>query len=186
MSLRYALLGLLEDGPASGYELTARFERSLQKYVWTARQSHVYPELGRLAEDGLIAVSEEGARGRRTYAITDQGRADLRAWLLAPAKPRAVRDEQALRMSLLSALDVQDARVLVANLLEQAEREGAQLAAIASAADADAHVRGRLRFGRLAIEYGVRGFQAQADWARWALDQLDAAGEVAGDDATVL
>src|SRR3954465_380362 len=105
MSLRFAVRGLLEDGSASGYELTTRFERSLQRYAWSARQSHIYPELGRLAEDGLIEVVEEGARGRRTYAITDTGRVALREWLRSPAKPRAVRDEQALRLCLISALE---------------------------------------------------------------------------------
>ena len=75
MSLRFALLGLLEDGPASGYTLNLRFERSLQRFAWTARQSHIYPELNRLAEEGLIEIAEEGARDKRTYALTERGRA---------------------------------------------------------------------------------------------------------------
>ncbi len=176
MSLRHALLGLLEDGPASGYDLTARFEGSLHRYVWTARQSHIYPELNRLADEGLIAMREQGPRGRRTYTITDAGLAELRTWLLAPPGPRAVRDEQVLRMSLLSALDIAQARELVLRHLDRAERDHAELRAIAAAADAEPHPRGRLRFGRLAIEYGLLSCQAQQQWARWALEQLDAAG----------
>src|SRR5690349_13199676 len=120
MSLRFAVLGLLEDGPASGYALTARFEKSLQRFAWTARQSHIYPELARLAEDGLIEVAEEGARGRRTYAITDSGRAALREWLLSPPKPRAVRDEQVLRLCLISALEPAEARAVVQSQLAEA------------------------------------------------------------------
>ncbi len=178
MSLRHALLGLLEDGPASGYELTARFEGSLHRYVWTARQSHIYPELNRLADDGLIAVREQGPRGRRTYTITDAGLAELRAWLLAPPGPRAVRDEQVLRMSLLSALDIGQARDLVMRHLDRADQDHAELQAIADAADAEPHPRGRLRFGRLAIEYGLLSCEAQRQWARWALEQLDAAAGV--------
>ncbi|PYC67887.1 PadR family transcriptional regulator [Micromonospora arborensis] len=174
MSLRHALLGLLDDGPASGYDLTARFEKSLHKYVWTARQSHVYPELNRMADDDLIAVGEQGARGRRTYTITDLGRAELRAWLLAPASARAVRDEQVLRMSLLSTLTTDEARQLVRGYLADAETGHAELIDIAAAADAEAHPRGRLRFGRLAIEYGIRSYQTQQEWARWALEQLEA------------
>ena len=175
MSLRHALLGLLEDGPASGYDLTARFERSLRKYAWTAQQSHIYPELKRLADDGFATVTEEGARGRRTYAITNAGRAELRDWLLSPAKPRAVRDEQVLRMSLLSALEIPQARELVRRHLEEADQVAAELRALADAADTEAHPRGRLRFGRLAIEYGINQYQAQQRWARWALEQLEQA-----------
>ncbi|MFI8392685.1 PadR family transcriptional regulator [Streptomyces sp. NPDC085540] len=175
MSLRHALLGLLEDGPASGYDLTARFERSLQKYVWTGRQSHIYPELKRLADGDLIAVTEEGPRGRRTYAITDAGRAELRDWLLSPPGPRAIRDEHVLRMSLLSVLDLPQARELVLHHLEEADQVTVELRALADAADSEAHPRGRLRFGRLAIEYGVHQYQAQQRWAHWALEQLDRA-----------
>jgi PadR family transcriptional regulator AphA len=175
MSLRHALLGLLEDGPASGYDLTARFERSLQKYAWTARQSHIYPELKRLADSDLIAVTEEGARGRRTYAITDAGRTELRDWLLSPPRPRAVRDEHVLRMSLLSVLDIPQARELVLHHLEEADQVAAELRALADAADTEPHPRGRLRFGRLAIEYGVHQYQAQQQWGHWALEQLDRA-----------
>ncbi|MEV4640114.1 PadR family transcriptional regulator [Actinoplanes sp. NPDC049548] len=174
MSLRFAVLGLLEDGPASGYALTARFEKSLQRYAWTARQSHLYPELGRLAEDGLIEVVEQGARGRRTYAITDAGRAELRAWLLSTPKPRAVRDEQALRLCLISALEPAEARDIVRSHLAEAEAISAELRALADAADADSnHPRGPLRFGRLAMELGIYQSEAQRQWAMWALNRLD-------------
>jgi PadR family transcriptional regulator AphA len=173
VSLRFALLGLLEDGPASGYLLTTRFERSLRKYAWTAQQSHIYPELNRLAAEGLIEVADEGARGRRTYALTDAGRAALHEWLLAAPKPRAVRDEQRVRMMLLSALTPDEARQQVRGHLAEAEREIAELREMAGAADAAPHPRGRLRFGRLALEMGILQAEAQRTWARWALDLID-------------
>ncbi|WIX93268.1 PadR family transcriptional regulator [Amycolatopsis sp. DG1A-15b] len=180
MSLRYALLGLLEDGPASGYDLTIRFERSLQRYAWTARQSHVYPELKRLAEDGLVTVADEGARGRRSYAITDIGRQELHTWLLSPPKARAIRDEHALRMCLLSCLDIPEARQQVLGHLDEADQVVAELRSLADAADAAPHPRGRLRMGRLALEYGIFQYQAQQQWARWALEQLDETQDTAG------
>jgi PadR family transcriptional regulator AphA len=174
MSLRFALLGLLEDGPASGYTLTTRFERSLRKFAWTAQQSHVYPELNRLAGEGLIEIADEGARGRRTYALTDAGRAALHEWLLSPAKPRAVRDEQRVRMRLLSARTPDEAREQVRAHLAEAEHQAAELREMAAASDAAPHPRGRLRFGRLALEMGVLQADAQRRWALWALDLIDA------------
>jgi PadR family transcriptional regulator AphA len=175
MSLRYAVLGLLEDGPASGYTLTARFEKSLQRYAWTARRSHIYPELARLAGDGLIEVVEEGARGRRTYAITDAGRAELRAWLLSPPKPRAVRDEQALRLLLICALEPAQARAIVLGQIAEAAEAGAELRLLARAADAGGPSV-RPRMGRLALELGIYQCEAQSRWAAWALERLEAGG----------
>lgn len=116
---------------------------------------------------------EEGARGRRTYAITEAGRAELRAWLLSAPKPRAVRDEQALRLCLISALEPGEAQEIVRGYLAEAEAITAELRAMADAADADLeHPRGRLRFGRLAMELGIYQSEAQRQWAAWALDRL--------------
>jgi PadR family transcriptional regulator AphA len=176
MSLRYALLGLLEDGPASGYALTTRFDRSLRRYAWSAQQSHIYPELNRLAGEGLIEVAEQGPRGRRTYALTETGRAALRAWLLTEPKPRAVRDERALRHMLISALEPDEARAKLEADLAEATATVAELRALADAADAGTHPRGRLRYGRLALEHGIYQAQATEAWARWALTQLDTTG----------
>ncbi|MFD7981053.1 hypothetical protein [Streptomyces sp. NPDC059071] len=53
------------------------------------------------------------------------------------------------------------------------EQVAEELQALADAANADSHARGRLRFGRLAIEYGIHQYQAQQRWAHWALQQLD-------------
>lgn len=53
-SLRYALLGLLAEEPASGYDLTKKFERMLQRYAWHAQHSQIYPELNRMAVDVAV------------------------------------------------------------------------------------------------------------------------------------
>lgn len=173
MSLRHALLGLLEDGPASGYALSTRFDRSLRRFAWSARQSHIYPELNRMAADGLIEVTDEGARGRRTYALTEAGRIDLHDWLLSEPKPRAIRDERVLRMMLLSALTPDEARAQLERYLTEAEHLAAELRELAALADADTtHPRHGLRYGRLALEHGIYQADAQVQWAHWALHQL--------------
>ena len=69
MSLRHAVLGLLADEPASGYDLLKVFDRSLA-FIWPATQSQLYGELNRLADDGLIEVTHQGPRGRKDYSIT--------------------------------------------------------------------------------------------------------------------
>ena len=90
MSLRHGLLGLLADGPASGYDLLRRFDNSLVN-VWPASQSQLSPELNKLARDGRVEVVEEGGRHRKTYGITEAGRAELRHWLVEVPPVRAPR-----------------------------------------------------------------------------------------------
>src|SRR5579871_3805974 len=100
MSLRHALLGLLAEEPASGYDLTRKFERVLQRYAWHAHNSQIYPELKQLAADGFVTAAEKGPRGRRTYAITESGLTELRRWMLSPPSVFTVRNEFVLRLFL--------------------------------------------------------------------------------------
>ncbi|MEU5905928.1 PadR family transcriptional regulator [Micromonospora sp. NPDC047467] len=73
--LRLYLLKLLDDGPKHGYELIRLLEdRFLGLYAPSA--GTIYPRLRRLEVEGL--VSHTAAGGRKTYEITDAGRAELR------------------------------------------------------------------------------------------------------------
>ena len=178
MSLRYALLGLLAEEPASGYELTRKFEQALQRYAWHAQHSQIYPELTRLAANGLVAVIDEGARGRRTYAITEAGRTDLRQWLLHPPDVFVVRNEFVLRLFLLSTLTAEDARAVLAPVVEDSARELQALREAIAKADADdpgatAEPGTGLPLGRLVAEYGLRSFQTLHDWAKWAIQRIE-------------
>lgn len=178
MSLRHALLGLLAEQPASGFDLTKTVNRVLSPWAWHTTHTHVYPELRRMHGDGLVEVLNVASRGRKTYAITDTGRAELRRWLLAPPITEAVRNEAALRMFLINTLDRDEARALLRRYAEQATE---MLERIRTEIDqADPRWRENpLAVGRLAAERGLRVLPAVRDWALWGiaqLDQLDAEG----------
>ena len=86
-----AALGLLAQQPGSGYDLLKTFEKSMAN-VWPATQSQLYGELNKLADAGLIEVTDIGPRGRKEYRIT-AGRARRTAALgdeprERPAVPR--------------------------------------------------------------------------------------------------
>lgn len=73
-ALRLYLLALLESGPKHGYELIkALSDRFGGTYSPSA--GTVYPRLGKLEEEGLVATRSEGRR--TTYSITPEGMAEL-------------------------------------------------------------------------------------------------------------
>src|SRR5689334_21831293 len=109
MSLRHGLLGLLADGPASGYDLLKIFERSLA-FIWPATQSQLCGELNRLAADGLIVVSDEGPRRRKEYTITPAGRGALEHWLTDVEPDRIRRSDAMLRVFFLGTLKPDQAK----------------------------------------------------------------------------
>lgn len=183
MSLRYALLGLLADEAASGYILTKKFEGSLQHYAWHAKHSQIYPELGKLAADGLIEVTEEGPRGRRTYAITDPGRDELRAWMFTRPDSGGVRNEFVLRLFLLPTLEPSDARTLLTAYLQVANEQLEGMAKIFELAGPEWKDE-PMSFGHFAAEYGRRSFETLREWAQWALTEVEAADAAATAEAT--
>lgn len=177
-SLSHALLGLLAVQPASGYELSKEFDGELGRYAWQAGHTSIYPELNRLAERGLVVVTDSGPRGRRTYEVTEAGREELRSWLLTPpANGGVVRNEQVLRMFLTSALEPADARRVLRRIAAHSAGSAATLRAVLAAQPATER-EAFAGFGRLAGEFGLRQYDAAHAWAQWALEQLpDERGE---------
>jgi DNA-binding PadR family transcriptional regulator len=171
--LRHALLGLLAERPMSGYELDQRFEASVGS-TWTAGHSQIYPELNRLADEGLIEAGAPGPRGRKTYAITPAGRDAVRVWLSETEPDPTVRDEAALRTYFLWLMEPSAARAHV-----ERERDAARetLNALRATAAARRPATPAERAQRIALEAGLRSAQARAEWAQWALDRLDGVAE---------
>src|SRR5688500_8172956 len=108
-----ALLGLLRDGPQTGYALVQRAEQQLGDY-WTVTRSQVYRELAAMASRGLLTAEEAGARDARPYRLTDDGRAAFRAWMHADPGPDVVRLPLLLRMAFLDELEPERLQELVA------------------------------------------------------------------------
>ncbi|WP_127480707.1 PadR family transcriptional regulator [Nocardioides pantholopis] len=100
----YVVLGLLATaGPQTSYELASNVEVSVS-FFWPVPRSQLYAEPQRLAGLGLVsATQEEGGRRRRTFAITDAGRAVLVAWLGQAAEPAQYRDPAMLRLFFMDA-----------------------------------------------------------------------------------
>jgi DNA-binding PadR family transcriptional regulator len=168
MSLRHGLLGLLAEGPASGYDLALRFQESLGS-VWPAQHPRIYAELSRLAEAGLIEVDSHGPRRRTAYRVTDAGLAEVRRWLSEEKTDHTFRMETLLRSYFFWLMDRDDLRAH----LEREQRFYAETAATLRGY-AEAKDRGewgdspRTRAMRIAIEAGVRINEALAEWADWA------------------
>jgi DNA-binding PadR family transcriptional regulator len=171
MSLPHALLGLLAAAPATGYELAREFEREIGTYAWQAGHASIYPELAKLAARDLVRVVQEGARGSKTYDITDEGREELRKWLLQPTGPGVVRNEQILRMFLIPVLDVDDQRAMLTAIAENTAAAATDLRRVLeSAPEPDGRIRTQI--GRLAGELGLRQYEGTRDWALKALAEL--------------
>ena len=83
MGLQHGILGFLNYGPCSGYELAKAFHSSVQ-FFWPAQTSQIYLTLGKLEHAGLVAhetVIQNGKPNKNVYSILPAGRAELLRWL---------------------------------------------------------------------------------------------------------
>lgn len=114
MSLRHALLALLEGGAMTGYELAKQFDQSVA-YVWQAKHSQIYTELRRLEREGLVVARTlpRGAKAlatKRAYHLTEDGAKELQRWVSEAEPPAIVRDPAYLKATYLEYVSYETAR----------------------------------------------------------------------------
>ena len=167
-TLGHALLGVLAEGPRTGYALVRHLAQSVA-YAWPAGHSQVYPELARLRQAGLIRETGAAPRGGRVYELTDAGLEEARRWLRESEPSRTVRDEAALRLFFLWLLDDEDAAAYLRAEAGRARAVLAELEAIAAQEDPDSP---KTRAYRAALELGLRSTRARLEWAEWAVEAV--------------
>jgi DNA-binding PadR family transcriptional regulator len=100
MSVRQALLALLEQGPRYGYQLRAEFEQRTGS-TWPLNVGQVYTTLTRLERDGLVEGTGADDEGHVMYEVTPAGRDEVSAWFTTPVpRTQPPRDELAIKLAL--------------------------------------------------------------------------------------
>jgi DNA-binding PadR family transcriptional regulator len=96
---RYAILGMLLDGPSTGYEIKSLMARSTI-YFWRESDSTLYPMLKVLAQEGkvLSEVAYVGKKKKEVFSITEPGRAEFQAWFKGPTGTETARSEFLLKL----------------------------------------------------------------------------------------
>jgi DNA-binding PadR family transcriptional regulator len=131
MSVRHALLALLEQGPMYGYQLRTEFEGRTGS-TWPLNIGQVYTTLARLERDGMIEASDAGSGdggaadeangshgsngdgGKRRYAITTDGRVEVATWFDEPVgRGDPPRDELAIKLAIAVTIPGVDVGALV-------------------------------------------------------------------------
>jgi DNA-binding PadR family transcriptional regulator len=114
MPLHHAVLALLADKPAHGYELKSSFEQAVGDQWGGLNIGHLYQILDRLNRDGLIESERQPQPvkpDRVVHHLTPAGRTELDRWLSEPsARQRGYRDDFFLK--LMAAAQAGDQQTL--------------------------------------------------------------------------
>jgi DNA-binding PadR family transcriptional regulator len=89
--VRAAVLAVLAEQPMHGYQIIHEIEER-SGGTWKPSAGSVYPTLQLLADEGLISAEE--SNGRKTYSLTEAGRAEVAgAGPSAPWDPAASTED---------------------------------------------------------------------------------------------
>ena len=153
-----SLLGLLHDGPLTGWDLVATAQERIGNF-WTLTQSQVYRELARMTEDGLVTVGEPGPRDRKPYTITDDGRTAFAEWI--DAAPAADQVRVPLLLTIQFSTHLRPGRL--AEIIDAARAE--HTARLTAYRENEAHLATGADKVRLAtLRFGIRHEEAALAW----------------------
>lgn len=172
--LGYALLGLLHQQPMSGYDLRKVFATSAMG-SFSDSPGAIYPALNRLEARGLVRGTVEtstGLRQRKIFRNTAKGLAALKAWLKRPVtRDDVIRriDELMLRFSFMDrTLGESRSAAFLQEFIDELSGYIPGLKQYLQTHAPEMPVS-----GRLALECGVYGYEAQLKWARAALSTYE-------------
>src|SRR5690349_10336586 len=165
-----ALLGLLRQGPSSGYDIRRMFTQTPMG-TFSDSPGAIYPALKRLEAQGLIRgriESSAGLRRRKVFRLTAAGTSTLEAWLNAPVTRDDLihrTDELMLRFGFMDegvgeAASVRFLTSLQAELTAYLPELRRYL---------ESYGDGMPRSGRLALSFGIHSYEAMLQWSKQAL-----------------
>ena len=161
----YVILGMLRTRSHTGYEIKAIVDHST-RFFWAASYGQIYPELKRLEEAGLVKgeAASQGARRRRSFSLTPEGRRELEDWI-SSGEPlhHELRHEGLLRFFFADVVEPAEQLELVRDIRAMHERTRDEMQAIRPHAE-EARAERNQEFPLRTLEFGIAYQDFVVDW----------------------
>jgi len=180
MSLQHAILGILSYKPTTGYDLKHIIDKNIS-YIWSAKLSQIYRDLGSLERKGYVTTRIEKQGGRpdkKIYSVTEEGEKALQEWMIKFPQELLppIRDEFCIRILFGSRLPVEELKFQLNRFIKeiQARLEVYQgLTKVIDKYAEDMGIPGEKFFWRLTLQRGFICKEAEMRWARECLLELE-------------
>lgn len=178
MPLEHAILAFLEFQPMTGYDLKKYFDVSVTHF-WTATQSHIYKSLEGLEKKGWAEakiIPQEGKPNRKVYQITDEGRAELRRWLVTPLPMDPVRDANLIQIFFSHFSSNEEIAALLETRIKEI-RAHLQLlkTSVQTGLDENAKrigVERARQLWQITLDYGIAHYEFELSWYEKTLKNI--------------
>ena len=182
MSLKHALLGFINYGPMTGYELKKFFDTSVAHF-WNAELIQIYPALKQLEGEGLVEMKvevQEDRPNRKVYSITEHGRRELIGWLATPAEREQVREPILIKVFFGSSLSKQELTSVLQNCADETRTAVTYLEHAHQFVNKFVEAIGlqhEALFWQLTIDCGLKVHRAELEWTEEAIRKIEAADD---------
>ncbi len=164
VSLAHALLGLINDHPATGYQLKNDFENSVN-FFWNATLPQIYRTLNQIESQGWLKAEIEtqiGKPNRKVYSLTEEGLDEFHRWLNEPLEPREPKYSALVKVFFANNADpekftahLEEFRSHYENMLKIHEIRKAEKES---------------EYGKLTADFGIRTARMIIEWCDEALN----------------
>ncbi len=175
--LRHGILGLINNGDKTGYEIMKVFRDSLNHF-WSAQTSQIYRELRTMEQAGWISQKHEEQQGKpdkNVFSITPAGRDELLRWLRDDGLPTGFKNPFLMKVFFMGELPVEESIAFFEDFLKDTvfPDGGAEVSANADLyRQAMAHPEKAL-YWKLTIEFGRRYEAMQREWCAYCIHELE-------------
>lgn len=178
MTLKHAILGLLNYEPMTGYDLKKMIDISINHF-WPAVQSQVYTTLSKMEKEGWVSVEtipQEPLPPRKVYSLTPVGKAEFVDWLTTPQACGETRIAWLVQVFFAGQLDDEKTLTLLYNLKSVFQQ---RLEGYSSIPDEnrDSLQNDPMRdkfFWMLTVDYGVAQSIEQIKWIDKVIQTVEA------------
>jgi DNA-binding PadR family transcriptional regulator len=168
--LDYAILGLIQDQPLSGYAILKLFkETALGNY--SSSPGTIYPALKRLQKFELVKKQAKDENGKACFEITTNGILMLKNWFLKPVEKIDVvkkTDELLLRFAFMEVLVNKKQKIIF--LTSFRDLLNIYIKELQSYYNIESNKMPL--HGRLAFQYGIDSSKTTLKWCKKALSQI--------------
>lgn len=175
--LKHGILGLINNGDKTGYEIMTVFRDSLNHF-WTAQTSQIYRELQTMEKAGWISqthVVQAGKPDKNVFSITPAGHEELLRWLRQDHIPAGYRNPFLLKTFFMGELPVQE-NIEFFKAFQHAAvftDEGKQASANADMYQQALSHPEKALYWKLTIEFGRMYEKMQREWCKYCIGELE-------------
>ena len=169
---RYAILGLLSLGSASGYDMKKTVDGNIG-FFWNENFGHIYPILRQLEKEGLVTKASGGSSGyppKNIYTLTAAGKKEFLAWLPEPPEEPPLRNEMLLKLFF----GRQNNRQKVEAMIAAEKKKNEQLLTVYGqvAKKISSFKSDNFFYWNFTLQFGIHKSEMIISWCNETLEQL--------------